>query len=359
VPFRNTWLAAILFSLVLGAAAIGANLAWFDSREKAFVQASASAMPAPTHDGAALPPAPPFAPPAGDSPALPRGASVGNTGNGSLLGFDGDALYFGLWRNYDNPSAPPPGLYRFALDGTGRTLLGRPGATERIYRGIQVKEDWVYYISMDGISRIRKDGSKHRQLTENRVSSMAVVGDWIYYQHSVLDDAIYRMRLDGGGEARLCREAVGAMCVADDGWIYYANKTDNARLWRMKADGSSRTRLSERRVGNILVVGGTLWFTDVDKGSALYRMAAAGSGAQFVVDDQVSAINWDDGRLYFVRGNGALARCKPDGTELETVAPAASAVLIHSGRLFILPDFEAKTFKSAKLDGSDATDIRF
>jgi hypothetical protein len=352
VPFRNRWSAAILFSLVLSAAAIACNLALFDLREKAFTLGQVVALPpSPPRDASAPPPAP--------SAALPRGASVGNTANDSLLGFDGDALYYGLWRNYDDPSAPPPGLYRFALDGTGRTLIGKPGQTERIYRGVQVKDDWIYYISMDGICRIRKDGTRHDLLTDSRVSSMAVVGDWIYYQHSVLDGAIFCMHLDGGGGKQLCREAVGTMCVADDGWIYYANKTDGGRLWRMKTDGTARARLADRRVGALLVVGDTIWFADAGGKPALCRMNTNGAGGEVVVDDTALAINWADGRVYFCRGSGELARCKPDGSGLEGVAPAASSVLIHKGHLFIHPDIEAKTLQRANLDGSDLRELRF
>jgi hypothetical protein len=349
VPFRNKWSAAILFSFALSAAAIAANFAWFDAREKAFT-------PTP-----ALPPPPPIEAPAPGPAAAPqpRGASAGNVANGSDLGFDGNAFFFGLWRNYDNPSAPPPGLYRFALDGSGRTPVGDPRDTEGIYTGIQVKDDWIYYIAMNGLCRIRKDGTRQRQLTKNGVSAMAVVGDWIYYQHKVLDGALFRMRLDGSGEKQLCREAVGMMCMADDGWIYYANKTDRDRLWRMKADGTARARLAERRVGRLLVAGGSIWFTDLDKNSALCRMELGGSGSEVVIDDAVYAINWADDRVYFIRRTGALARCKPDGSELETVAPAAMLVLVHGGYLFIRPDIEEKAFKRTKLDGSGATDIRF
>ena len=353
VPFRNQWPAAILFSLVLSAAAIAINLAWFNSREQAFAQGQTATLGPPPGISA------PASAPVSTAAPLPRGASAGNTANDSVLGFDGDTFYFGLWRNYDNPSAPAPGLYRFALDGTGGTLIGKPGKTERIYQGIQVKDEWLYYISMDGISRIRKDGAKQSQLTDNRVSSMAVVGDWIYYQHATLDGAIFRMRLDGGGEKQLCREAVGTLCVADDGWIYYANKTDDGRLWRMKTDGTARTRLADCRIRSLLVLGDTIWFTDPDKNSALCRMDTQGTGAQEVIADTVSAINSADGWIYFCRGSGDLARCKPDGSGLESVAPAAASVLIHAGRLFIHPGIESKTFERANLDGSDLRELRF
>ena len=362
VPFRNRWPAAFLFSLALSAVAIACNLVWFKAREEAYIRSASAALPPPPAlDGDALPPPPPLDAPTPTPPVapLPRGASLGNTANGSLLGFDGDAFYYGLWRNYDNPAAPPPGLYRFSLDGTGRTLVGKPGETEGIYRGIQVKDEWIYYIAMNGIRRIRKDGTKQKQLTENRVASIAVVGDWIYYQHSALNGAIYRMRLDGSREQRLCREAVGALCVADDGWIYYANQSDQAHLWRMKHDGTERTRLTDRRVGLLLVQADVIWFTDLDKHSSLCLMSPAGTGVEVVVEDQVSTINWHDGRIYFNRNNGELARCKADGTELETVAPLASSVLIHAERLFIHPDIEAKSFKQSKLDGSSPRDLRF
>lgn len=347
VPFRNRWSAAVLLSLVLSAVAFVANLAWFDAREKSATVALAAALPS--------------SPPAAPAPtaALARGATAGNAINGSLLGFDGEAMYLGLWRNYNNPESAAPGLYRFALDGSGRTLIGQPGETARIYRGVQVKDEWLYYISMDGIARIRKDGTKHRLLTKDRASSMAVVGDWIYYQLEVLGNAIYRMKLDGGSETALCREATDAMCVADDGWIYYNNKLDAGRIWRMKGDGSSRARLADRAAAKVLVAGGSIWFTDPAKNHSLCRLNLDGTGGETVIAESGFALNWSDGRIYFVQRGGKLVRCKPDGTDLETIAPEAIGVLVHPNYLFISPDFESKAVIRTTLAGAEPRKLDF
>jgi hypothetical protein len=347
LPFRNRWSAAILFSLALSAVAFVANLAWFDAREK-----SASAALA-----AAIPTSPAAAP--ASTAALTRGATAGNVLNGSLLGFDGEVLYLGLWRDYDNPASPAPGLYRFNLDGSGRTLVGPPGETARIYRGVQVKDDWIYYLSMDGIARIRKDGTKHRLLTKNRAASMAVVGDWIYYQFEVLGNAIHRMKLDGGSEAALCREATDAMGVTDDGWIYYTNKLDAGRIWRMKGDGSARSRLADRTAAQLLVAGGAIWFTDPAKNHALCRLNLDGTGGETVIAESGFSLNWIDGRIYFVRREGQLIRCKPDGTELETVAPKAVGVLAHGNYLFIPTSFESKAVIRTTLTGAGPRKLTF
>ncbi|MBI5381966.1 MAG: DUF5050 domain-containing protein [Opitutae bacterium] len=344
VPFRNTWKAAMLFSLALAGAGIALNLAWFFAREQSHVAAAAQPLSA-------------MDTPAG--PAAPRGASAGNTVNGSALGFDGDAFYTGLWRNYNDAAAPAPGLYRFALDGAGRTPVGAPGETENIYRGVQVLGDWVYYLAMDGIHRIRKDGSKHRRISDSRAASLTVMGEWIYFQHSVLDGAIYRLRLDGGSEKALGREAVGAMCVADDGWIYYANKTDRGRLWRMRYDGSARAQLADRRANLLLVVGDAIWFSDPDRNAALCRLARNGTGGETVLADPVLALNWADGWLYVVRGSGELVRCRPDGTALQVLAPDAVGVLVHGSQLYVQRDIEGKTYLRMNCDGTAAAPLRF
>jgi hypothetical protein len=344
VPFRNRWSAAVLFSLVLALAAIALNLAWFEVRAAAAVRS----------EGAAREQVPAASPAA----AEPRGATAGNIANNCDLGFDGDALYFAVWRDYDTPNALAPGLYRSALDGSDPSPVGKPGDTAGIYGNIQVLGDWVYFVGMEGVHRIRKDGTGVRRLTKNNVTAMAVVGDWIYYQHKVLDGAIYRMRLDGGGDGPLAREAVGAMCVADDGWIYYANETDGGRLWRMRNDGAGRARLSDQRVARLLVAGGWIWFADPGRNSALSRMALDGTGAEVIAEDSVHALNWADGRIYFNRNNGEVARCRPDGSEFETVAPAAIGILIHGEHLFVRPSLDARSFRRSALDGSQARGLR-
>lgn len=345
VSYRNTWAAAWWFSLVVSAAALALNYAWYQAREQAFVQRLPTMLAATAGSAVDVPALPPVAP-------RTRGATVGNVAAGSALGFDGPVFYTGLWRDYEHGFAPSPGLYRFNLDGTGRTPVGDSEDTERIYTGVQVQGDWVYYLAMDGICRIRKDGTKHRRLTEDRAGSMAVVGDWIYYQHSILNNAIFRLRLDGGGAQRLCRETVGSMCVADDGWIYYVNQTDGGRLWRMQADGTARARLADQPVGLILVVADTIWFTDPARDSALCRMTTRGTEARVVADEFASGLQWADGWIYFRQRSGALARCQPDGSRLAIVAPQASSVLIHDGQLYLRPYFDSPVFLRTDLDGS-------
>ena len=76
-------------------------------------------------------------------------------------------------------------------------------------------------------------------------------------------------------------------------------------------------------------------------------------------NEPVFTLNWADDRIYFIRRNGGLARCKPDGSELETVAPAAASVLMYGDSLFVRPDFEAKIFQRTNLNGTNVRELRF
>jgi len=313
----------------------------------AAVPAAAGATPAPAE------PATPVA-----VPPLPRGASLGNASQGGAFGFDGAAVYMGFWRDFDTPNAPAPGLYRLDLDGTNRAPLGKLKDTEGVFEGVQVLGDTIYFITMGGLDSIHKDGTKLRHLCDSRVKAMAVVGDAIYYKMEVLGGSIHRMAMDGSNKKRLHPDAVGAFCVADDKWIYYANESDGGRLWRMRQDGAQRARLADARPGQLLVAGGVVWFTDVGNNYALCRLNTDGSGLDTIVEETVSALNWCDGKIYFIRGQSGLGRSDPDGTNMETIPRRCVGALIHNGYLFLREDYDTKKIVRTKLDGSEPVVVR-
>ena len=289
---------------------------------------------------------------------LPRGASLGNASQNCPLGFDGTNVYMGFWRDFDTPNAPAPGLYRLDLDGKNRTPVGKLKDTDRVFEGVQVFGDSIYFITMDGLDTIRKDGTKLHHLSDSRVKAMAIVGDAIYYQMEVLGGSLHRMALDGSGKKRLHQDGVGAFCVADDKWIYYVNKSDGDRLWRMRQDGTQRAKVAEVRPYALLVVDGVIWFSDSEKNNALCRLDTNGRGLDTIVEEPVTMLNWCDGKIYFVRGQSGLGRCDPDGTNMETIPQRCIGALIHNGYLFLREDYDTKKIIRTKLDGSEPVVVR-
>ena len=300
----------------------------------------------------------PGAAPAGLPGAIRRGSSASNAANGNLFGFDGEWLYFARWPKRDQPGAPAAGLYRCRVpDGAAPALVGPPGQTATIFQGISVQGDWVYYVAMQGLCRIRTDGTRHRVLLEQNVNAACVVGDWIYYQLTPDRNRLWRMPLAGGAPKRLTEEEAGDFSVADDGFIYYANKTDGEAIYRIRWDGAGRTKLTDRPARVLLAEAGALWFIDA-KTEQLCRLSPADRSCQTIVAAPVSGVSFADGRLYFT-SEGQIKRCLPDGRELTTVCPAADLLKfsVHAGRLYFGSWDGSGPIRSVDLDGTSPRSI--
>lgn len=290
--------------------------------------------------------------------AVSRGSTAANAANGNLFGFDGEWLYFGRWPNRQDPSAPVAGLYRCKLpDGSAPALVGPPGETAKIFQGISVQGGWVYYVAMEGLCRIRTDGTGHRALVEQPVNAACVVGDWIYYQLTQNRNRLWRMKLDGGAQKRLTEEEVGCFSVADDGFVYYANKTDGEAICRMRWDGAGRTKLTDRTTRVLLAEAGALWFVD-GKTEQLCRLSLADRSCQTIVTAPVSGVSLVDDRVYFT-SEGQIKRCNPDGSETVTVCPAKDLLTfcMHAGRIYFGSWDGTGPIRSVRLDGTSPQTI--
>jgi hypothetical protein len=354
-PLRNTWILAVLVAAAVGTSL---TLGWLHLL-KSGALASVEVTPAGTaEDKTILVAESPEQARAAEA-SFPRAGVPGNDLNNGIFGFDQEWLYFHLWRNY-KPNAPQPGLYRCRrADGTDFSLIGLPGQTENISQGTFLYDHWIYYQTREGISRIRVDGTNHQQLLESKVKSMAVANGYVFYQIRKSTGAIGRITLDGKKNVILSREKVGAWAVSADGHIYFANETDDGAIYRMRHDGSARRKISEQKARKMLVEGGLIWFLEKSSGH-LMNMNTIGQNKQTVIAQKIWQFNLAEDRVFFV-DEGAIKRCRYDGSEMEPVAeiaPAleavgASDVCAFSGRLYFRPGGgNTATVKSVALDGS-------
>jgi hypothetical protein len=355
--WRNRWGITFLLAMVLSGALVVLCVASVSDAATPLWRLGGAAAPAseastPTAEGGESAAAPAPAP-TETLTAAQLGTTPGNAANASLFGFDKDSLYVGLWRDYNKANAPAPGLYRMNLtDGAGLAPVGKLSQTENIYQGVNVLDGWVYYLAMQGLNRVRVDGTGHKQLTEDRISWFCVAGGWIYYQQKFDRERLWRMKVGGGGAVRLTEEEVGVASVSTDGRIYYTNKTDGGRVYSRNHDGSARRKLSERTASVLVAEGGTLWFVDGESGQ-LCRMGTDGGRPETIVEDKVSGLNVSGDRVYFSR-SGGVARCRFDGSEMEPVARGDEIwqFLIHRGRVYFR-NGDDKTIQSVAEDGSD------
>src|SRR5690606_10317864 len=78
-------------------------------------------------------------------------------------------------------------LYKIGTDGTNRTFIASLEAPTVNIVHMQVVGDYIYYLAVDGLYRIKSDGSdKMRYDGEITPESggFIVKGDWIYYSQA-------------------------------------------------------------------------------------------------------------------------------------------------------------------------------
>ncbi|MDR1674439.1 MAG: DUF5050 domain-containing protein [Oscillospiraceae bacterium] len=93
---------------------------------------------------------------------------------------------------------------------------------------ISVLGDWIYcYMRVSknehGLYKMRTDGTDVSLLAEGGITSINVVGDWIYYAPAS-GYQIYRIRNDGEGKKIVNKTIRTIPFVVDGDWIYYPNK---------------------------------------------------------------------------------------------------------------------------------------
>ena len=104
--------------------------------------------------------------------------------------------------------------------------------------------DWVYYCSgpykspyAGELYKIKTDGTERTKVSDDSLSLINVVGDWIYY---ITQGKIFKIKTDGTGKTKLNDDISFRLNIAG-GWIYYINRSDNLKIYKIKTDGTGRT----------------------------------------------------------------------------------------------------------------------
>jgi len=165
--------------------------------------------------------------------------TVGNTpanlANGGWVAVQGDWVYY----------AVSSGLYKEKIDGGSKQkLLSLDSKRESVY-SLNVVGDWIYYFHSVGqgtsasVKKMKIDGTNIQKLMFVSTSDcsdssyIAVVGDWIYYyvckfnkDNSKAVSSLEKMKIDGTGQITVFQNPdqtsyIGGFSLGDDGWIYY------------------------------------------------------------------------------------------------------------------------------------------
>lgn len=140
---------------------------------------------------------------------------------------DGDWIYYRTTQS----------LYRARTDGSDEAKLDFTqdvGTSD----GLIVDDGWVYISRRTGVTRRTVEGNDPVKLIDEKVDTMNVYGDWLYYLN---EDSLSKIRLDGTDDTLLYENVNCTDINIVDDWIYCTNGID---YFRLKIDGSGRETLN-------------------------------------------------------------------------------------------------------------------
>ena len=220
-----------------------------------------------------------------DEVAFRRGATTNSVANDGLLVTDGDRLFVvGLAnRQIYTMNHNISGVDHIELDysGLSRIPLAPLGNEDTFARtpligNLQVVENWLYFsllnseITGGGVYRkILDDNSIERIANTNSVDTMVVLEDWIYitvrrgfFENNIPFHAkrLYRISRSGDIQERLVDHFVTYVSISEDGWIYYVRETNEA-IYKIRLDGGESTLVSNtNRALSLLYYDGWLYY---------------------------------------------------------------------------------------------------
>lgn len=192
------------------------------------------------------------------------------TNKRKLLDTPADSLYiidnamFFQDESIDDKGNKKSWLYSAKIDGSKLKCLNSQYTMDAC-----ISDGWIYF--MDGykdVSKMRVDGTDKHIITKKKVWSIAVCGDWIYYNDKNTGDTsnLYKMKKDGSKITKINDDNL--MFKIDNkpsfnwkvfqDWIYYTNASDGDKLYRISVSGKDKKKL-----GNEICTG--VYLTDEAK----------------------------------------------------------------------------------------------
>ncbi len=194
-------------------------------------------------------------------------------------------------------------LYRVRADGKRKELLARLETVAILPAGGRMFAQMAnrLFVFKTDLEEITAQGEKRTEM------EFALIEDgWVYYASP--EKALFKMRLDGSGNAQLLASEEVRRFNIDGNWLYYANCADQYKLYRVRLDGTGKEKVSDDRVDDfgINLVNGGGYYT-----SNLYQMMARnqdGSGDAYLAEERVADIGAGKEWLDKVRGGAEDAQ---------------------------------------------------
>ncbi|TCK98031.1 uncharacterized protein DUF5050 [Natranaerovirga hydrolytica] len=182
-------------------------------------------------------------------------------------------------------------------------------------------EENIVYVWDNKIIIIDIEGSNRGVISNDRAQFVCIYDEWVYYRRigptSDPINGIYKMRKDGTELTQITSDTTQILYVVGE-WIYYNNWSYTTDICRVMIDGSNKETLYKGQYDSLSTDGEHLYFSDFGKKKYI-KAPMDGGEYEVIIDNQWGIIpqlagDW----IYYMDGETyEFMRMKKDGTENE------------------------------------------
>ncbi|MBP1920722.1 DUF5050 domain-containing protein [Youngiibacter multivorans] len=264
-------------------------------------------------------------------------------------------------------------LFLSACSSTGSNSRKMGNTNSNISNGgMSVMHDgWLYFMNYsdkNALYKVKPDGTGEAKVSDDMAYYLNSYGDWIYYCNGSDGNKIYKMKPDGTEKTLVIDNIAQNIIVAED-WIYYINYTDEKnteefrRIFKVKTDGTDRQKVNSEDSMAFNMDSDWIYFNN-NSDQKLYKLKTDGSGQLKVSEAMTLSFSIFGDHIYYVDssdGNNKLWRMKLDGTGGEMLTEEKVSAFNASGEWIYYGNTQFDTvgleLKKMKLDGKEATVI--
>ncbi|MGE5328982.1 MAG: DUF5050 domain-containing protein [Deltaproteobacteria bacterium] len=230
---------------------------------------------------------------------------VKETGNtpGNIIN-KGLAAEYDEWIYYSDS-----GLYKERKDGTDVTKICDDDCSY-----INIAGNWIYYLNnLDkNVYRIKNDGTSKMKVIKSNVTEFTTYNNWIYYvkndagpnnsEENEVDDELFKIKMDGTGEEKLCEGFGIYKVVVWNNQIYYFNQEI---LTKMDVSGKSIKQLSDTtnindNTDDYVIGDNKIYYSD-ENNQNIYKMNCDGSERKIFYSKKIT--NTKDYNVYIANAD--------------------------------------------------------
>ncbi|MCX7921795.1 MAG: DUF5050 domain-containing protein [Clostridia bacterium] len=150
----------------------------------------------------------------------------------------------------------------------------------KLNRDTIISDDYIYTIQSNALFKISLDGKKKIKLSDDQISCISKLDNWIFYINEGDDNKIYKITTDGTNKTKVVDTKTSYLGTLD-GWLYY---TDDLTIYRINMDGTIKTTITSSQIDVVsyfAIIEDWVYFRGFSWDSArarLYKVKADGSG---------------------------------------------------------------------------------